>query len=199
MDNSRIKILAIMGKAGSGKDTILNEIISKGVIPNAVPIVSCTTRPKRDYEKNHKDYHFLTEEEFSQAILNNEMLEAKIFNNWCYGTRFTDLSADKINIGVYNPEGVIDFALDNNIDLCVFYILATDKTRMLRQLNREKDPDVHEIVRRFSTDEADFDIENLKSIIQNCPYFYTIDNENKKPSEVAMAIATTIGQNWLKN
>jgi len=198
MENTRIKILAIMGKAGSGKDTILNCIIARNIIPNAVPIISCTTRPKRDYEENHKDYHFLTEEEFSQAIINNEMLEAKIFNNWCYGTRFTDLNKDKINIGVYNPEGVYDLATNNDIDLCIFYILATDKTRMLRQLNREKDPDVHEIVRRFGTDEADFDIEAIKPIIQTCPHFYTIDNENKKPSEVAVAIAATVGQYWLK-
>lgn len=65
MEDTRIKLLAIMGKAGSGKDTILNKIISKKLIPNAVPIVSCTTRPKRDYEEDGKDYHFLSREEFT--------------------------------------------------------------------------------------------------------------------------------------
>ena len=60
MDDSRIKILAIMGKAGSGKDTIVRKIIKKNLIPNAVPIVSCTTRPPRDYEVDGKDYHFIT-------------------------------------------------------------------------------------------------------------------------------------------
>ena len=199
MEDTRIKLLAIMGKAGSGKDTILNKIISKKLIPNAVPIISCTTRPKRDYEEDGKDYHFLSREEFTQAIFNEEMLEAQEFNTWIYGTRKKDLNPNKINIGVYTPSGIYDLATTPEIDLCVFYILATDKTRMLRQLNREKDPDVHEIVRRFSADEWDFELEhNIKPIIQACPYFFTIDNENKKVKDVAIAIAATAGQYWLK-
>lgn len=199
MEDTRIKLLAIMGKAGSGKDTILNKIISKKLIPNAVPIVSCTTRPKRDYEEDGKNYHFLSREEFTQAIFNEEMLEAQEFNTWIYGTRKKDLNPNKINIGVYTPSGIYDLATTHEIDLCVFYILATDKTRMLRQLNREKDPDVHEIVRRFSADEWDFELENnIKPIIKTCPYFFTIDNENKKVKDVAIAIAATAGQYWLK-
>lgn len=38
----------------------------------------------------------------------------------------------------------------------LFYITASDKTRLLRQLNREGDPDVEEIIRRYSTDKKDF-------------------------------------------
>ena len=33
---------------------------------------------------------------------------------------------------------------------------AADKERLLRQLNREGDPECHEIVRRFYADEEDF-------------------------------------------
>ena len=196
--DERLKLMAIMGKAGAGKDTVVSRLIAKRLIPNAVPIVTCTTRPMRDYEEQDKDYHFLTHEEFSNALLNGEMIEAKVFNEWCYGTRKTDLTPGKINVGVYNPEGVFDLAENPEIDLCVFYILASDKTRMLRQLNREKEPNVHEIARRFLADEGDFDIENIKPIIKACPYFFTIDNENKKPKEVAIAIAATAGQYWLK-
>lgn len=195
--SDKLRLLAIMGKAGAGKDTVASRLITKRLIPNAVPIVTCTTRPMREYEENHKDYHFLTIEEFEKDILNGEMIETKIFNNWCYGTRKCDLTPDKINIGVYNPESVYDLAENKDIDLCVFYILATDKTRLLRQLNREKDPDVHEIIRRFGTDEADFDLEQIKCIIRECPFFFTIDNENKKPVDVAIAIAATAGQYWL--
>ena len=35
---------------------------------------------------------------------------------------------------------------------------TTDKERLIRQLNREENPDVEEIIRRFSTDKADFQI-----------------------------------------
>lgn len=200
MDDSRIKILAIMGKAGSGKDTIVRKIIKKNLIPNAVPIVSCTTRPPRDYEVDGKDYHFITFEQFEEDILNHQMLEAQIFNNWGYGTRIQDLRSDKINIGVYTPSGVYDLSEDKNIDLCVVYIIADDKTRLLRQLNREDKPDVQEIVRRFGADEGDFDMETcIKPIIYNCNHFFTVDNENRKAKETAIVIAATIGQYWLKN
>ena len=55
--------------------------------------------------------------------------------------------------------------IEKNIELKVFYINANDKVRMLRQLNREENPDVNEIVRRFQTDEEDFqDLEEIKYI-----------------------------------
>jgi hypothetical protein len=34
------------------------------------------------------------------------MLEATVFNNWCYGTSIKNLDKDALNIGVFNPEGV---------------------------------------------------------------------------------------------
>ena len=45
---------------------------------------------------------------------------------------------------------------DGLIDLTVYYVQASDKERLLRQLKREEDPDVKEIIRRFSADEQDF-------------------------------------------
>jgi guanylate kinase len=51
--------------------------------------------------------------------------------------------------------------LPKDIRVVGFYVKADDKTRMLRQLNRETNPDVREIVRRFTADEEDFyDIDN---------------------------------------
>ena len=84
------------------------------------------------------------------------MLEATVFNNWCYGTSIKNLDENALNIGVFNPEGVEILQESNNIDLTVVYILAGDKVRLLRQLNREENPDCNEIVRRFGTDKKDF-------------------------------------------
>ena len=44
------KILAIMGQAGAGKDSFVNTLIKYNYIPNAKPIISCTTRPIREHE-----------------------------------------------------------------------------------------------------------------------------------------------------
>ena len=50
---------------------------------------------------------------------------------------------------------------DNRLNIIPIYIDASNKTRLLRQLNREKEPDCSEICRRFFTDEKDFQEENF--------------------------------------
>ncbi len=165
------KVIALMGKAGSGKDTILHELIDQ--YPEALhKIISCTSRPPREGEKDGSSYFFLTEEQFLQKIKNKDMLEYTNFNNWYYGTSNSSLSTDKINIGIFNPTGIKSLMSIPNISLQVYYIQADDKTRLLRQLNRELYPDVKEIVRRFSADEKDFNAETIQEIN------YTILNNN---------------------
>lgn len=150
------KIIAFVGKAGAGKDTIAAEVCAR--LTNAHNIVSCTTRPKRDYEVDGVHYHFITGEQFAEKVLAGDMLEATCFNDWFYGTMKSDLM-DGWNVGVFNPEGweSLNRNLDDDIQAFGFYVMASDKTRLLRQLNREESPDVHEILRRFKADIEDFD------------------------------------------
>ena len=182
------KIVAIMGKAGSGKDTLQNELVKQ--IPNSFPIISCTTRPIRDNEQDGVNYHYLTIEQFTNQLLNNEMLEATEFNNWFYGTSFNNLSPTGLNIGVYNPTGVEILRADPRVDLTVVYLMANDKVRLLRQLNREENPDCHEIVRRFSADEEDFTEDRLYDIIQ--PDFWITNNGDCSIQDIAKMISLTL-------
>ena len=145
----KIEVVAVVGKSGAGKDYCAKRIAKEN---DWHFIVSSTTRPKRDYEEEGKDYHFLSYEEFAAA----RFLETASFNGWHYGTRYEDLDPDRTNIGVFNPTGLKSLAACKDIDLTIIYVKATDKTRLLRQLNREENPNVAEIIRRYSTDEADF-------------------------------------------
>lgn len=151
---SKYKIIALMGKAGSGKDTIMKEVLK--VYPGLHEIVSCTTRPPREGEVHGKNYFFLTEEEFAAKVLNMEMFEATSFRDWFYGMSTDSLDETVINIGVFNPDGIDALLESPEVDLTVFYVHASDKTRLMRQLNREHNPDVEEIIRRYSTDKEDF-------------------------------------------
>lgn len=166
----KIKITALVGKSGSGKDYLMRKMAEQG----GHIIVSSTTRPKRDYETDGVDYHFLTEKEFAAATF----LETASFNGWHYGTRLGDLRLDCPNIGVFNPTGLKSLAArDDLIDLEIIYVKASDKTRLLRQLNREEEPNVHEIVRRFYTDEADF--QDDKSFAELGNSYYEIWNDDR--------------------
>lgn len=151
----KYKMIAICGKAGSGKDTIMRGVVDR--TPSVHEIISCTTRPMRETDVDGVNYYFMTGEQFGQKVVDGEMLEATCFNDWFYGTSYDSLRSDCVNIGVFNPEGVDSIMAHKNIDLVVFYINTDDKERLLRQLNREQHPDVHEIVRRFYADELDFE------------------------------------------
>lgn len=157
------KIIALMGKAGSGKDTLLKNLITESIKWNIKfnEIISCTSRPKREKEEDGVNYHFVSRDEFETMIKSDEMLEYTEFNNWYYGTPLSALSEDKINICVLNPQGVKNLMQYEAIDMHVYYIIAAPKTRLLRQLNREDSPNVNEIIRRYGTDEKDFLLTNL--------------------------------------
>ena len=120
------------------------------------PLISCTTRPKREGEVDGKDYYFISRETFEKMLLNGDFLEACVFNDWGYGTPMVQLVEDKINLGIFNPSGV-EYLCDNpSIDLKVLYLIVDAKERLIRQLKREEHPNVDEIVRRYTVDEKDF-------------------------------------------
>lgn len=148
------KIIALIGKAGSGKDTILHELIKTSL--NLHEIISCTTRPRREGEVEGVNYFYMTPEQFGDKVLHDEMLEATCFNDWFYGTSYDSLRSDVINVGVFNPTGIDSLLARPDVEVTTYYIQTSPKTRLLRQLNREQDPDVAEIIRRYSTDETDF-------------------------------------------
>lgn len=174
------KIVAIAGKAGSGKDTLLQAIMKQNQ-GQLHEIISCTTRPPREGEQDGVNYHFITSEQFEEQLLEGEMIEATVFRGWCYGTSINHLDENKINIGVFNPSG-IDILLDiPMVKLFIVYVIADDKIRVMRQLLREEHPDVAEIVRRYSTDEEDFvHFTNLIAETFHCQ----IENNSNEKSDV---------------
>ena len=164
-------IIALLGKAGAGKDTIAKLLVE--INPEWHMMVSCTTRPMREGEVEGVNYYYLTNEEFAKKVLNGEMLEAVCFNDWYYGTDRTTLLPG-INVGVFNPEGYDCFLesarFDPELTVIGFYVDVDDKTRMMRQLTRENNPNVKEICRRYFADLEDFeDIEDfhLRTVSNN--------------------------------
>ena len=149
------KIIAIMGEAGTGKDSLMQEILK--LKPEFHEIISCTTRPMRQGEAEGVNYYYYTPEQFGDRVLHDEMLECTVFNDWFYGTSYDSVRSDCINIGVFNPTGVESLLARPDVDVKVVRVVAEDKTRLIRQLNREEWPDVREIVRRFNADWLDFD------------------------------------------
>ena len=148
-------IVALMGESGSGKDTVLKETLIQ--YPDLHKIITSTSRPKREKEEDGINYFYYTDEEFVQKIQNYEMLDWQIFNNWQYGTELKALDENKINIGVFSPRAIRTLLKRKDCNVLAVWVRTTDKERLLRQLNREENPNVREIVRRATTDYEDFD------------------------------------------
>ena len=148
------KLVAVIGKSASGKDTIVDILSKKN--KNLHKKVSTSTRPARQGEVDGVDYHFVSVEDFTHKLLNYELIEANEFNDWFYGTDIKDLSKEKVNIGVFNPEGVRQLSESKEIDLLTIFVTSRDKDRIIRSLNREDNPDIDEIMRRYKTDRYDF-------------------------------------------
>ena len=77
-------MLIISGPSGSGKSSLMNEILKK--IDNVYFSISTTTRKMRDGETEGINYHYISKKEFEKDIEEGLFLEwAKVHDNY-YGT-----------------------------------------------------------------------------------------------------------------
>lgn len=152
-------IIAICGKSASGKDSLASMLktylwASCGL--NTKSIVSCTTRPARVNEWDGQDYYFINTAEFLEYAQKKEFLEYTDFKGWHYGTLKTEVSNDSINIGVFNPEGLLKLSkYKNDYTIIPIFINAGFLVRIKRSIKREGKWSA-EYIRRAIVDRKDF-------------------------------------------
>ena len=77
-------IIVISAPSGAGKTTLCNELQHRK--PHIKFSVSCTTRPKRKHEVDGVNYHFLSDQDFTEKVQNNEFVEYENVHGYYYGT-----------------------------------------------------------------------------------------------------------------
>ncbi len=78
------RIFVVSGPSGVGKSTICRELVKQ--LDNIYLSVSTTTREKKAGEREGKDYHFVSRDEFERQIKAGNFFEyAEVFGN-LYGT-----------------------------------------------------------------------------------------------------------------
>ncbi len=84
MDKGKIIVLA--APSGCGKSTIINALVDQGDL-NLGFAVSATTRPPRQGEEHGVNYYFMSEDEFRDAISEDEFVEyEEVYPGRLYGT-----------------------------------------------------------------------------------------------------------------
>lgn len=159
-----------MGKSSTGKDTIFKEILRENNY-SFKTIVSYTTRPIREGEKEGGEYFFVDEEGFQKLKNAGKVIEDRCYAT-CHGPwrYFTvddgqfDPSSNFITIGTLESYMKINeyFGKDKVIPVLVE---LDDGVRLQRALNRERkqeQPKYEEMCRRFLADSGDFSEENIK-------------------------------------
>ena len=186
--DKKYKLLVLAGPSACGKDRLKTALLEQNKkITNRV--ISCTTRPKREGEVDGQEYIFLTYEEMFTKIWNDDFLEVTDFRDWQYGTPFSSLREDKINIAILNPEGIeiIEEEQTKNVEMIVVYLKVLDKIRIKRSLNREKEPDIEEIFNRWKRDCRDFD---------EFPSHLELTNNDEKDFKKNMKILNNLIKVW---
>ena len=79
------KVIIVSAPSGAGKTSIVRHLLD--AVPELQFSVSATTRHKRDYEEDGKDYYFITPDQFKERLANDEFLEwQEVYKDQFYGS-----------------------------------------------------------------------------------------------------------------
>ena len=82
--SSAVPLLVVLsGPSGAGKDAVLDEMARRGHRFHRV--VTCTTRPPRQNERDGVDYFFVKHDEFDKLIADDGLLEHAVVYGQGYG------------------------------------------------------------------------------------------------------------------
>ena len=161
-----------MGKSATGKDTIYKRLLEDESL-NLKKIVTYTTRPIREGEKQGEEYFFIGEDDVKRLSEEGRIVELRAYNTvhgiWKYMTvedENIDLTSGNNYLIIGTPESyekcVLHFGKDRMVPLL---ITVDDGDRLERALKRERKqdhPKYEEMCRRFLADAEDFSENKLK-------------------------------------
>lgn len=159
------KIVYLMGKSSSGKDTIFKELMKEGTM-DLRTIVPYTTRPIRAGEENGVEYFFTDEAGFQALKDQGKVIEDRAYDT-VYGIwRYFTVDDGQIDLAEQNylMIGTLEaytkmIAYFGEEAILPVYIELDDGVRLQRALDRElrqEKPKYEEMCRRFLADSADF-------------------------------------------
>ena len=91
LSSSSGKVFVITGPSGVGKGTLISGLLEES--PGLEMSVSATTREPRAGERDGREYHFLSPEEFQQRIDRGDFLEHAAYSGNQYGTLRSEVEA----------------------------------------------------------------------------------------------------------
>ena len=166
------KLICLMGKSSSGKDTIYKRLRTE--LPELLPVVLYTTRPMREGEQDGVEYYFVSEEEYQSIHKSGRIMEERayqtVYGVWRYFTVWDEEKnlneSSYIMIGTPEAfEKIVEYL--GREQVVPVFIDLDDGVRLQRALDREKaqdHPRYLEMCRRFLADAEDFSMEKTEAL-----------------------------------
>ncbi len=122
--------MVISAPSGTGKTTLCKRLLAE--FPDLRFSVSCTTRPARKGEKDGRDYHFISVNDFKRRMAQGEFVEWEEIYGHFYGTSKRDIedmthkgydvvldidTRGARNVKIIYPEAVLVFILPPSVEV----------------------------------------------------------------------------------
>lgn len=165
-------MIVLIGASGSGKTSVAKELEKRGY----KRIVTYTTRPMRDGEKDDDDYHFLSDDEFDG--IKDCFVEHSTYRGWEYGCGISIKDIENKNsVVILTPCGMRKLKQLYPLypkDIFTVYLDVDRSSRLVKIVQRGDDVD--EAYRRNLSDVGMFDgVENEVDLhIPNLEYSLSI-------------------------
>jgi guanylate kinase len=169
------KILILLSPSSSGKDYILNKLVSDY---NFKPLISHTSRPMRPKEINHITYHFISSEDFMQMIYDNDLIEYRTYktlvdgisDTWFYGLSkqtIDELEEGANYVTIFDIQGAKEFIEYYGKENCVVCMIKCDDKIREERAKLRGGFSQEEWMRRLEDDLIVFSEENTKGLIDH--------------------------------
>jgi guanylate kinase len=166
------KIVLLIGKSTTGKDTIYKRLLKDNKY-GLKKVILYTTRPMRKDESDGDQYYFVSEASYREMKENGKIIEERTYDT-AYGP-WRYFTADDSQIDLDNYSVLMIGTLESLISVRSYfgeqnvipvYIEVPDKVRIeraLRRENRQEHPRYDEMCRRYLADEVDFAESKIKN------------------------------------
>jgi guanylate kinase len=164
-------VLVVTGPSGAGKGTLIRELVER--VPEIEVTVSATTRKQRRGEKNRREYLFLSDDEFLEAVDRGEFLEhVEYVSHHRYGTLRSELAriADNGHVPLLELETEGALLVKDEVRGAVTIFISAPVAELERRLRERATESTGEIEERIEI--------ARKQLEQAGEFDYVIDNDD---------------------
>lgn len=172
-------MLALVGKSGSGKTTIEDELIHKYGFKRAI---SYTTRKKRENDVEGVNYFFVSREDIERLKQEDRLGECITYIDDIYALDKEQCKADRVV--VVAPEGLKQLKEKKDLYVISIYLDVSKEVRKERMLNRGDS--LENVEKRLEKDDVLFDgAESMVDVV--------LDTNNKSIDRVVGEVLEIYG------